>query len=137
MQLRDCALRSTHTVVLIGPATRLSKWVDREIAVSTESREEGPGAGLIGVILPHHEDFSRPYYDPQNVPLRLHDLVESEYAIVRKWSEKPEEVVRWLEDAARRREFFRPEPSLGAAAQIYRFSWSAEVDESRPDPEVL
>lgn len=136
-QLREFILASTHTLVLIGPTTRLSKWVDREIELSTELREDGPGAGLIGVILESHDDFRRPYYDPENVPVRLHDLIQSEYAIIRKWSEKPEEITCWLEDAARRRQSYRPEPSLGAAAQIYRFAWDQKVDESRPDPEAL
>ena len=136
-QLREVILAATHTLVLIGPTTRLSKWVDREIEISTELREDGPGAGLIGVILPPHDDFFRPYYDPENVPIRLHDLVQNEYAIVRKWSENPEDIGRWLDEAGRRRQSSRPEPSLGAAAEIYRFSWNQQVDEARPSPEAL
>jgi hypothetical protein len=134
--LREAILASSHTLVLVGPTTRLSQWVDREIELSTETRNGGPGAGLIGVILPTHDDFSRPYYDPENVPVRLHDLVQSEYAIIRKWSEKPEEIARWLEDAARRRQSYRPEPSLRAAAEIYHFAWNKQVDELRPDIEA-
>jgi hypothetical protein len=135
--LREMILAATHILVLIGPTTRLSKWVDREIELSTEARENAPSAGLIGVLLESHEDFSRPYYDPGNIPLRLHDLIQSEYAIIRKWSEKPEEVSRWLDDATTRRHYFRSETSLRAAAEIYRFSWDRAVDESRPDPEAL
>jgi hypothetical protein len=127
----DTAKNATHTLVLVGSHTRLSRWVDREIELSTECRDTGPGAALIGLILPTHEDFKRPYYDPEHVPLRLHDLVQTDYALVRKWSGKPEEIRQWLEDAEKRRHYRRPEPSLGAAAQLYRFAWDAAVDEAR------
>lgn len=134
-RLREAILQTTHTLVLIGPRTRLSQWVDREIELSTESRDDGPGAGVVGIILPSHEDFSRPYYDPENVPVRLHDLVQNEYAIVRKWTENPDELSRWLDEAERRRYRHRPEPSLSAAVRLRRFSWDAKVDESLPDLE--
>lgn len=134
-RLQEAILQTTHILVLIGPRTRLSQWVDREIELGTESRDDGPGAGVVGIILPSHEDFSRPYYDPENVPVRLHDLIQNEYAILRKWTESPDELSRWLEDAERRRYRHRPEPSLGAAVQLRRFSWDAKVDESLPDLE--
>jgi hypothetical protein len=110
--------------------------VDREIELGTESREDGPGAGLVGVILPPHDDFSRPYYDPENVPVRLHDLVQNEYAILRKWSENPDEIRPWLEEAERRRRHC-PEPSLGASAQLYRFAWDPAVDGSKANSNGL
>lgn len=136
-QVRQAIQTASHTCVLLGPATRLSRWVDREIELSTEPREDGPGAGLIGVILPTHEDFSAPYYDPANVPIRLHDLIQGDYAVIRKWSENPEDLWRWLDEAERRRHSSRPEPSLRAAAEIYRFGWDQSVDEARPSPEAL
>lgn len=135
--LREAISQTTHTLVLIGPQTRLSKWVDREIELSTESRDDGPGAGVVGIVLPSHEDYSRPYYDPDNIPVRLHDLIQNEYAILRKWTDRPDELRHWLAEAERRRRHHRPEPSLGAAAQLYRFSWDAKVDASLPDPESL
>jgi TIR domain len=60
----------THIVVLVSPLTRDSRWVDMEMEVAMATRENGPGAGLIGVILPNHDDFKRPYYEPELVPLR-------------------------------------------------------------------
>lgn len=125
---QNAAQTATHTLVLIGPQTRLSKWVDQEIELSTRCRENGPGAALIGVILPHHEDFGQPYYEPENVPLRLHDLIQSGYALLRKWSDEPEVIRDWLTEASLRRQHRRPEPSLRAAAQIYRHLWDAAVD---------
>jgi len=136
-QFREAILASTLTIVLLGPTTRQSRWVDREIALSTEAREDGPGAGLLGLILPTHEDFARPYYDPENVPIRLHDLIQSEYALLRKWTARPEEILSWLAESERRRLALRPEPSLRAAAEIYRFGWDRSVDETRPSPEAL
>lgn len=125
---RKAAQTATHTLVLVGPQTRLSKSVDQEIELSTQSRENGLGAALIGVILPHHEDFGQPYYEPENVPLRLHDLIQSGYALLRKWSDEPEVIRDWLAEAGQRRQHRRPEPSLRAAAQIYRHIWDAAVD---------
>lgn len=134
-RLQETILQTTHILVLIGARTRLSQWVDREIELGTESRDDGPGAGVIGIILPSHEDFSRPYYDPENVPVRLHDLIQNEYALLRKWTERPDELSRWLDEAERRRYRHRAEPSLAAAAWLYRFAWDAKVDESLPDLE--
>jgi len=57
--------------------------------------------------------------------------------VIRKWTEKAEDVSRWLEEAARRREYNRAEPSFGAAAQLYNFSWDKKVDVLRPSPEAL
>jgi len=133
-RLREAIGTATHTVVLIGPRTRFSRRVDCEMEQSTESRDDTPGAALIGVILPSHEDFSRPYYDPENVPLRVHDSIQNEYAIIKKWSEDPAEIRRWLDAAERRRHRYCPEPSLGAAAQLYRFSWDEGVDAPRAPP---
>lgn len=130
-RLRESIGTATHTLVLIGPQTRFSRWVDREIEQSIEAREDAPGAALIGVILPIHEDFPRPYYDPENVPLRLHDSIQNEYAIIKKWSEDPAEIRQWLDEADRRRNRYCPEPSLGAAAQLYRFPWDEGVDAPR------
>ena len=69
------------------------------------ARENGPGAGLIGVILPYHDDFDRPYYEPELVPLRLHDFIEQKVAIIGEYEEdhvaqpensSPVEVLRYL-----------------------------------------
>ncbi|MGB0127788.1 MAG: TIR domain-containing protein [Rhodocyclaceae bacterium] len=134
-QLQELILQATHLLVLVGPRTRLSKFVDQEIELSTERRENGnPGAGVIGIILPSHPDYDRPYYEPENIPLRLHDLIESEYAILRKWTDNPDELRRWIDEADRRRGYRQPELSLRAAAQIYRFGWDSEVDEAPSAP---
>ena len=126
--LSDCDI----VVVLVGPETRHSHWVDREIEQGTATRESGPSAGLLGVVLKTHPDFEKPYYDPINVPLRLHDRVQWEYGIVRKWSEDPDEVLLWLEEADRRRMHFQPATSLRALRELRRFPWNESLDEQRP-----
>ncbi len=134
--LQEVAREATHTMVLVGVSTRLSEWVDREIAITTEYRKDGPGAGLIGIILPTSESFAQRYYDPTDVPLRLHDLSLADYAVIRKWSERGEDVAQWLGEAARRRSLRRPEPSLRVAARLHRFAWDAavDVDRTKRDP---
>lgn len=82
-RLRESIGTATHTVVLVGPQTRFSRWVDREIEQSTESREDGPGAALIGVILPSHEDFSRLYYEYWLLPQAFQ--AATEFSAVREW----------------------------------------------------
>ncbi len=129
--LQKIAENATHTLVLVGNSTRLSKWVNREIEISTEYRKDGPGAGLIGILLPTLESFSTPYYEPEDVPLRLHDLVLSDYALIRKWSDDAKDIRLWLDEAEKRRFNYRPEPSMATAAQLYRFSWSSDVDATR------
>ena len=134
--LRQAILGASHTLVLVGPGTRRSRRVDHEIELSTERRAGGPAARVIGVILPNHPDFRQPYYEPDHVPVRLHDLVQSEHALIRKWSEQSGDVVRWLEDATRRRTARPMEPSLAAVAELYHFPWDETVDEPRPAPAV-
>lgn len=124
--------------VLIGPETRYSKWVDKEIELATKPSKSGPGAGLIGVILPTHEDFPKPYYEPELVPLRLHDRIQAEYATLKKWTEDPAEVIRWIGDADRRRHQYDATPSMRAMLDLRRFPWAegADTPPASPAPEA-
>jgi hypothetical protein len=133
--LQETIRQASHLLVLVGPRTRLSKFVDEEIALGIERRDDGtPGAAVVGIILPSHPDFTQPYYEPENVPLRLHDLIESEYAVLRKWTDNPDEWRRWLDEAEKRRSYRPADLSLRAATQIYRFGWDPEVDEAPSAP---
>lgn len=126
--LREELKRATITIVLIGPTTRLSRWVDREIELSTRPTKGSPGAGLIGVVLPTHDDFPKPYYEPESVPLRLHDRIQAEYAVLKKWSTDPAEVARWLVEAERRRRQYDPTPSVRALLELRSFAFSDDAD---------
>lgn len=120
--------------VLIGPKTRASQWVDQEIKIAIEGTTSGPPPGLVAVILKEHEDYSRPFYDPENVPLRIHDHVSRESAILRKWPKDPAEVLSWIEDAVRRRQRF-PSPFVNFSTQsaLSNFDWDASADEVTPE----
>jgi len=119
-------------VVLVGPKTRDSRWVNLEIALATKPRIGSPSAGLLGIILPEHSDFGMPYYDPENIPVRLHDRVRWEYALARKWIDDPDALQLWLKDAERRRRHFRPEPNYAALQELKSYSWNDNADTPRP-----
>jgi hypothetical protein len=138
--LQNCTL----IMVLVGPTTKDSKWVDMEMDVAMDARDSGPGAGVLGVILPTHEDFAKPYYDPERVPFRLHDYVRREIGIIKKWPDPAtpaamETVRSWLTEAeARRRKFQRklrsPFPVLERAATQ---EWDENADVERPGLSTL
>lgn len=119
-------------VVLIGERTRDSRWVDMEISLAMEPREDQPGAGLLGIILKSHPDFAKPYYEPDSIPLRLHDRVRWEYGMVRKWTDDPQQVRTWLDDANRRRHHFRSATNITTMRALHAFSWDDSVDTPRP-----
>lgn len=133
-QAKPALLTCTHIMVLIGPLTKSSLWVDMEMEIATSARESGPGAGLIGVILPDHEDFRRPYYEPSRVPIRLHDLVSRDVASVKKWTTAPAEVRAWLNYLGERRSQFqgKTRPSSSALRSIMQQDWTNEGDIARP-----
>lgn len=122
----------SHIFVLIGPVTKESQWVDMEMEVAMSPGESGPGARLIGIILPHHGDFNRPYYEPELIPMRLHDFVKQDAALIRKWSEKAEEIKAWIDESARMTSSLRrSRPSLSTLKFIRENAWSNEGDMER------
>ncbi len=111
----------SHIMVLLGPTTRLSRFVDIEMELAMAPREskEGnafePGAALLGVKLPNHDDFNKPYYEPDLIPKRLHDFISQNMAILKKWTEEYKAIAAWLVEAEARRQRYRqrwfPPPS--------------------------
>jgi hypothetical protein len=130
----DALSEATVTVVLIGPQTRSSRWVDKEIELAMQGTANRPPTGLVAVILPEHEDYSRPFYDPENVPLRIHEHVSRESAILRKWTENPDELQSWIAEATqRRRRFPAPFVNFSTQSALNQFDWDASVDEASPE----
>jgi hypothetical protein len=122
----------THIFVLIGPMTKDSQWVDMEMEVAMSANEASPGASLVGIILPHHDDFHRPYYEPELVPMRLHDFVRQDAALIKKWSENPEDLTSWINESRRfSRSIRRSRPSLSTLKFIRENAWSNEGDKER------
>jgi hypothetical protein len=130
-ELQERIAEVSTTMVLLGPDTRKSRWVDFEVETAVRGFEARPGTALIAVVLPNHEDFRKPYYDPELVPLRVHDLILQEYALLRKWTEDLSEILRWIDEAQRRRQRIRcPSISFKTSFAIREFDWDATVDNS-------
>ena len=127
----------SHIMVLLGPTTQFSRFVDIEMDLAMAPRLVGdgnaaqPGAALLGVKLPNHEDFSKPYYEPDRVPGRLHDFIAQNMAILKKWTEEASAIPVWLEEAALRRQRYRqrwfPPPSTLSRVQSMK-DWSEDAD---------
>ena len=132
-EVQPVLARCTHIVVLVGPLTKDSRWVDMEMEIAMASREDGPGAALVGVILPNHDDFARPFYEPEAVPLRLHEHLAQQVAVLGKWTDSPSAITTWLQEAARRRRAFqrRTRVSLSTLRQIRERQWTNEGEEPR------
>lgn len=73
-----------------------------------------------------------PYYDSDNVPVRLHDRVRWKYALIRKWVEDPELFQSWLTGSERRRRHFRPEPNYATLPVLKSWPWDEKADTPRP-----
>ena len=83
---------ATVTIVLIGPCTWKRKHVDWEISASLIERPNNPRCGLIGLLLPTHDDYEK---EPEGrnlrlMPPRLADNIDGDdpFAVVYKWPRK-------------------------------------------------
>lgn len=73
-----------------------------------------------------------PYYEPENIPLRLHDRVKWEFALIRKWIEDPSQIQQWIENAERRRKHFRSSINYSALKALKEYPWDENADTPRP-----
>ena len=119
-KIRDEYLRdSTVTVVLIGSETWKRKHVDWEIGSSIRQTAYNSRSGLIGVLLPsYHDYYNRPYgkYNHYEIPPRLSDNLQCNFAEIYEWNDDPYEVQRWIHEAFERRNKITPDnsfPSFG------------------------
>jgi len=129
-RVREAIAMASVVFVLIGPRTRGSKFVNWEIEIATQGTPSRPAPGLVAVILPEHADYPRPFYDPENVPLRIHDHVSRESAILRKWPKDPAEVQYWITEAMRRRQRFPwPLVSFSTGSALRSFQWDESADQ--------
>ena len=130
-QLWELIAGANTTMVLIGPDTRRSRSVDFEIDTAVSGGKGRPGTALIAVVLPNHPDFESPYYDPALVPLRMHDLLVQEFALLRKWTESTSEILNWLAEAQHRRQRLRcPSISFKTSFALREFKWDPAVDKA-------
>ncbi|MGH3982133.1 MAG: TIR domain-containing protein [Pseudonocardiaceae bacterium] len=70
-------------VVLVGPKTKCRKHVDWEISAGLEPHSGR--SGLLGILLPEFP-LDKNTYNPDDLPFRSLENVNSGYAILRTWS---------------------------------------------------
>lgn len=104
--IRDKYLRdSTVTVVLVGAHTWQRKYVDWEIASSIRKTKNNTRSGLFGILLP---TYPRPPGHPNKyyihtIPPRLYKNIECGFANIYNWSDDPNTVQSWIQEAFERR----------------------------------
>lgn len=111
-KIRDEHLRdSTVTVVLIGTETWKRKHVDWEIGASIRDTKLNSRSGLTGIFLPTHPDYGRNKYNRYIIPPRLHYNVKCEFAKLYDWTNHPNRVQSWIDEAFRGRNKTNPDNS--------------------------
>ena len=60
-------------------------------------------------------------------------MYQTEYAILKKWTEDAATVRCWIDEAERRRKHYDSIPSIGAMLQLRSFAWAEEADSRTPD----
>jgi len=103
-KIRDEYIKdSTVTIVLIGKETWKRKHIDWEIATSLVNGSKNKRNGLIGILLPSRDDYSKVNYDKCTIPPRLHDNVTCGYAKVYDWSYDVDFIKQIIHEAFNRR----------------------------------
>jgi hypothetical protein len=110
--IRDKYLRDTSvTVVLIGNDTWKRKHVDWEISSSIRKTELNPRSGLIGILLPTYRRPGLGKYNPYTIPPRLYDNINNDFAAIYEWSNNPNEIRGWIDEAYKRKSRINPDNS--------------------------
>ena len=108
---------ATVTVVLIGNCTWQRKHVDWEIGSSLRDTKNNSRCGLVGILLPSHDNHGNRSINPRRVPLKLaRNLTgDNPYAKIYNWPDGPssKRFRRWIDDAFRRRKK-SPAPVIGS-----------------------
>ena len=106
---------ATVTVVLIGRCTWRRRFVDWEIHASIRCTDANPRTGLIGIVLPCHQEYGKTNKDEHLLPPRLADNLRNKppFAKVYDWPQpfKPETVALWIDEAFRVRKRLLPDSS--------------------------
>lgn len=98
-------LNVTVLIVLLGPNTKCRKHVDWEISGALNYKVGNRYAGLLGLKLPTHPDYGQNTYDEDEYPERFIKNVESEYAILKDWTEDRHLLQQYVEEAFANRQF--------------------------------
>lgn len=90
----------TVLVVLLGAQTYARKLVDWEIAAALETKPTR-ASGVVGLRLPTHADFGKATVNPVRIPMRLASNVKSGYCVIHDWTESPDQLKLWVNEAIR------------------------------------
>lgn len=85
---------SSVVVVLCGPKTYCRKHVDWEIYAGLYNN-----AGLIGLILPNHNDYNKTTWTSDSYPSRLEDNLRTKYAQLYYWTTNQQTMINHIEYA--------------------------------------
>jgi len=86
-------------IVLLSNKTKCRKHVDWEISGALNYKVGDSYAGLLGLLLPTHDDFGKDTYDNSKVPERLKDNLKTGYAIIRDYTTDRKKLQKYIEEA--------------------------------------
>lgn len=128
---------ATVTVVLVGNCTWQRKHVDWEISSSLRATKNNSRCGLVGILLPCHENHGNKSINPRRLPLKLalNLTGDDPYAKIYKWPSGPssKKFRGWIHEAFLRRSRL-PAPTIGNFHYRYNRSgncnrgWQENVD---------
>lgn len=90
---------TTVLIVLLGNKTKCRKHVDWEISAALNYKVGDSYAGLLGLLLPEHDDFEREKCTYSKIPDRLADNFKSGYAIIRDYTTDRKKLQEYIEEA--------------------------------------
>lgn len=85
---------SSVVLILVGKNTYCRKHVDWEIYAGLYKN-----AGLLSLVLPTHTAYNTGKYSENNIPARLYDNLNSEYASIDYWTENREKIKKLVNTA--------------------------------------
>jgi len=88
---------TTVLVVLIGSKTKCRKHVDWEISGALNLKVGNHYAGLLGLLLPSHPDFGKTTCQFSEIPKRLADNLESDYAVIIDYTNNRVDIQKYIE----------------------------------------
>lgn len=88
---------TTVLVVLIGPKTKCRKHVDWEISGALNFKVGDSYAGLLGLILPEHDDYGSGKATYSKIPERLADNFRTGYAVVIDYTTDRKKLQEYIE----------------------------------------
>ncbi|HQQ46851.1 MAG TPA: TIR domain-containing protein [Acidobacteriota bacterium] len=116
-KIRDEYLRDTTvTVVLVGSDTWRRKHIDWEISSSIRDTRLNPRSGLLGILLPTYPRASMTSYNPYTIPPRLNDNIKCGYAKLHNWTNNPDDIREWIQEAFNKRDVIEPDNSFPSFA---------------------